>query len=234
MSGEAEGAQEEDSESSEAQTAPTADLATTVSYLKTLDTDLKAQTAALNGETPTTKTAYYKPVNGRTLYWDGFMPKIVVPGYEADGEGANKAAHETANKTKLQEWFKTSSNWEKLSEQLTKKLGSDKFKNVTLTNPQVNYEEVTVNSNTWKNPKVTFNIQAKPGYELTQPTTDSKQISLTIRVLYENQTSTQNLLTIQGTSPVAAPNTASANNPALAIKNVNVYLNYINQFKLTN
>ncbi|MFL1058675.1 hypothetical protein ACJONP_05245, partial [Mycoplasmopsis synoviae] len=91
-----------------------------------------------------------------------------------------------------------------VADQLTRKLGSDKFKNVTLTNPQVRYEEITVNSNTWKNPKVTFNIQAKPGYQLTEPTTDPKQISLTIRVLYENQTSTENLLTIQGACPSAA------------------------------
>ncbi|MFL1058415.1 hypothetical protein ACJONP_03815, partial [Mycoplasmopsis synoviae] len=146
----------------------------------TLETELKAQTAALNGDTTTNKTAYYKPVNGRTLYWDGFMPKIVVDDYVADGEGNGKATHEEANKTKLQNWFKAPANWKKLSEQLTKKLGVDKFKNVTLTNPIVTYEEVTVNSNTWKNPKVTFNIQAKPGYQLTQPTTDPKQISLTI------------------------------------------------------
>nr|WP_318023960.1 hypothetical protein [Mycoplasmopsis synoviae] len=166
--------------------APMADLASTVSYLKSLNDTLKAATDALNGDNPTEKTAYYKPVNGRTLYWDGFMPKIVVPGYEADGEGNGKATHETTNQQKLQQWFATESNWEKLSEQLTKKLGSDKFKNVTLTNPQVSYEEVTVNSNTWKNPKVTFNIQAKPGYQLTEPTTDPKQISLTIRVLYSS------------------------------------------------
>ncbi|AAZ43682.2 hypothetical protein [Mycoplasmopsis synoviae] len=162
------------------------------------------------------------------------MPKIVVPGYEADTTGRNKDTNEAANLEKLKTWFDTPANWEKLAEQLTKKLGSDKFKNVTLTNPQVSYEEVTVNSNTWKNPKVTFTVEAKPGYELTQPTTDSKQISLTIRVLYSSQESNQNLLTIQGASPVAAPNTASADNPASAIKNVNVYLNYINQFKLTN
>ncbi|MEX0364414.1 hemagglutinin, partial [Mycoplasmopsis synoviae] len=78
---------------------------------------------------------------------------------EADGEGNGKATHEDANKALLQQWFDTPANWEKLSEQLTKKLGADKFKNVTLTNPQVSYEEVTVNSNAWKNPKVTFNIQ---------------------------------------------------------------------------
>ncbi len=205
---------------------PAADLASTVSYLKSLNDTLKAATDALNGDNPTEKTAYYKPVDGRTLYWDGFMPKIVVSGYEADGAGVNKAQHEEANKTKLQQWFATESNWEKLSEQLTKKLGSDKFKNVVLTAPTVSYEEVTVNSNTWKNPKVTFNIQAKPGYQLTQPTTDPKQISLTIRVLYENQTSTQNLLTIQGASPTAAPSGSTPSNNAAVIRDVNVYMNY--------
>ncbi len=204
---------------------PAADLASTVSYLKSLNDTLKAATDALNGDNPTEKTAYYKPVDGRTLYWDGFMPKIVVSGYEADGAGVNKAQHEEANKTKLQQWFATESNWEKLSEQLTKKLGSDKFKNVVLTTPTVSYEEVTVNSNTWKNPKVTFNIQAKPGYQLTQPTTDPKQISLTIRVLYSSQESNQNLLTIQGASPTAAPSNSSVDDANVKAK-VNVYLNY--------
>ncbi|MFL0973946.1 hypothetical protein ACJOMP_05035, partial [Mycoplasmopsis synoviae] len=92
------------------------------------------------------------------------------------------------NKTKLEAWF--AANQDKftlVADQLTRKLVSDKFKNVTLTNPVVTYEEITVNSNTWKNPKVTFNIQAKPGYQLTEPTTDPKQISLTVRVLYKNQ-----------------------------------------------
>ncbi|MFL1058709.1 hemagglutinin, partial [Mycoplasmopsis synoviae] len=83
----------------------------------------------------------------------------------------------------------------KTSRTVNQKLRSDKFKNVVLTAPTVSYEEVTVNSNTWKNPKVTFNIQAKPGHQLTQPTTDPKQISLTIRVLYSSQESKQNLLT---------------------------------------
>ncbi|SYV92839.1 Uncharacterised protein, partial [Mycoplasmopsis synoviae] len=32
------------------------------------------------------------------------MPKIVLEGYVADGEGNGKATHEDANKTKLQEW----------------------------------------------------------------------------------------------------------------------------------
>ncbi|UBX98442.1 hemagglutinin [Mycoplasmopsis synoviae] len=154
------------------------------------------------------------------------MPKIVVPGYEADGAGNGKATHEAANRPLLQQWFETPANWEKLSEQLTKKLGSDKFKNVVLTAPTVSYEKVTVGKYTWKNPKVAFNIQAKPGYELTEPTTNPKQISLTIRVLYSSQESNQNLLTIQGAYPTAAPSDANADNPASAIKNVNVYLNY--------
>ncbi|SYV92796.1 Uncharacterised protein, partial [Mycoplasmopsis synoviae] len=59
--------------SREAQTtpapAPMADLASTASYLKSLNDTLKAATDALNGDNPTEKTAYYKPVDGRTLYW---------------------------------------------------------------------------------------------------------------------------------------------------------------------
>ncbi|AAZ43639.1 hypothetical protein [Mycoplasmopsis synoviae] len=104
-------------------------------------------------------------------------------------------------------------------------MGADKFKNVVLTAPTVSYEKVTVGKYTWKNPKVTFNIQAKPGYQLTEPTTNSKQISLTIRVLYENQASTQNLLTIQGASSSAAPSGSSVDD-ANVKANVNVYLNY--------
>ncbi|MFL1059893.1 hemagglutinin, partial [Mycoplasmopsis synoviae] len=57
---------------------PAADLASTVSYLKSLNDTLKAATDALNGDNPTTITAYYKADTTRTLYWDGFMPKIVV------------------------------------------------------------------------------------------------------------------------------------------------------------
>ncbi|MFA7699561.1 hemagglutinin [Mycoplasmopsis synoviae] len=204
-----------------------ADLASTASYLKSLSDSLKAETDKLNGDTTENKTTYYKADVDRTLYWDGFMPRIVVEGYQPAGHGSNKEAHETTNQNqeKLQNWFNAHANWEKLSEQLTKKLGADKFKNVVLTSPMVSYEEVTVNSNTWKNPKVTFTVEAKPGYELTQPTTDPKQISLTIRVLYSSQESNQNLLTIQGASPSAAPRGATVND-ANVKANVNVYLNY--------
>ncbi|MFL0972972.1 hemagglutinin, partial [Mycoplasmopsis synoviae] len=77
------------------------------------------------------------------LYWDGFMPKIVVQGYVADTTGSSKDTNENANRPLLQQWFDTPANWEKLSEQLTKKLGYDKFKNVTLTNPVISYDDVS-------------------------------------------------------------------------------------------
>ncbi|MFL1073764.1 hemagglutinin, partial [Mycoplasmopsis synoviae] len=51
------------------------------------------------------------------LYWDVFMPKIVVQGYEEDGAGVNKAQHETENRPLLQQWFDTPANWEKVAEQ---------------------------------------------------------------------------------------------------------------------
>ncbi|UBX99680.1 hemagglutinin [Mycoplasmopsis synoviae] len=200
-------------------------MASTASYLKSLSDSLKDETDKLNGDTTENKTAYYKADTTRTLYWDGFMPKIVVEGYQPAGHGSNKEAHETENTRLLQQWFATKSNWEKLSEQLTKKLGYDKFKNVVLTSPMVSYEEVTVNTYTWKNPKVTFNIQAKPGYQLTEPTTEESQISLSIRVLYSSQESNQNLLTIQGASPTAAPSNSSVYEANVKAK-VNVYLNY--------
>ncbi|MFL1059528.1 hemagglutinin, partial [Mycoplasmopsis synoviae] len=102
------------------------------------------------------------------------MPKIVVQGYQtdgyvADGQGNNSAAHEDANKTKLLNWFNASANWEKLSEQLTKKLGADKFKNVTLSSPTVTYETISTGRDV-RIPKVTFTVTAKNGYNLTAPT----------------------------------------------------------------
>ncbi|WP_258408902.1 hemagglutinin [Mycoplasmopsis synoviae] len=163
-------------------------------------------------------------------FWDGFMPKIVVQGYQADGyvadgQGNNRAAHEDANKTKLQNWFNAPANWEKLSEQLTKKLGADKFKNVTLSSPTVTYETISTGRDV-RIPKVTFTVTAKNGYNLTAPTGNTKQISLSIRVLYTSASSTENALRYQGVSFSATPKDASVENPATAIKNVNVYLNY--------
>ncbi|MFA7704174.1 hemagglutinin [Mycoplasmopsis synoviae] len=156
------------------------------------------------------------------------MPRIVVEGYQPAGHGSNKEAHETTNQNqeKLQNWFNAPANWEKLAEQLTKKLGADKFKNVTLTNPIVTYEEITVDKYTWKNPKVTFAVEAKPGYQLASGAGTSTTLELKIRVLYTSESSTQNLLTIQEASSSAAPSGANTADHAKTIKDVNVYLNY--------
>ncbi|MFL0973710.1 hemagglutinin, partial [Mycoplasmopsis synoviae] len=132
---------------------------------------------------------------------------------------------EAANRPLLQQWFDTPANWEKLSEQLTKKLGADKFKNVTLTNPVISYDDVSTGRDV-RIPKVTFIVAAKNGYNLTAPTGNTKQISLSIRVLYTSASSTENALRYQGVSFSATPKDASVENPATAIKNVNVYLNY--------
>ncbi|MFL1038888.1 hemagglutinin, partial [Mycoplasmopsis synoviae] len=107
--------------------------------------------------------------------------------------------------------FNISSNWEILSEQLTKKLGADKFKNVTLSSSTVTYETISTGRDV-RIPKVTFTVAAKDGYNLTKPTGETKQISLSIRVLYTSQNQTKNALRYQGVSFSAAPNGANSVN----------------------
>ncbi|WP_369021665.1 hypothetical protein [Mycoplasmopsis synoviae] len=201
--------------SREAQTTP--DLASTASYLKTLETELKAQTAALNGDTTTNKTAYYKPVNGRTLYWDGFMPKIVLEGFDKTWE------QNSENERKIRAWFDNAINWAGLSEQLTKKLGAERFKNVKLT-----YKEVTFSTNVVKTPNVTFTVSAKEGYTLVDSgeNASATEISLVVRVLYNRGSESTIQMPTQGVSSSAAPGNTTEPNNATVIKNVNVYLNY--------
>ncbi|WP_318033605.1 hypothetical protein [Mycoplasmopsis synoviae] len=168
------------------------------------------------------------------LYWDGFMPKIVVDGYvadgyEADSAGTNKAQHETANQEKLQQWFEA--NQDKLSlvaEQLTKKLGEEKFKNMILSNPTISWDEVKF-SNKGSNkgyltPKVTFKLAAKDGYTLAKESANT--VTLTIRVLYKDSNLTRNVLSTQGASSSAAPAGSTPSNNAAVIRDVNVYMNY--------
>nr|ADF45432.1 phase-variable surface lipoprotein hemagglutinin [Mycoplasmopsis synoviae] len=206
---------------------PTADLASTVSYLKSLNDTLKAATDALNGDNPTTKTAYYKADAGRTLYWDGFMPKIVVDGYVADTNEGSKEADKTTNQQKLQEWFNTSSNLEKLAEQLTKKLGEEKFKNMTLSNPKISWDKVEFSGRRYLTPKVTFNLTPKDGYTLADNSENT--VTLTIRNLYKEANSDTNVFATQGayyTATQGAYYTATPSDNATTIKKVNVYLNY--------
>ncbi|MFL1048811.1 hemagglutinin, partial [Mycoplasmopsis synoviae] len=54
----------------------------------------------------------------------------------------------------------------------------------------------------------------------------STTLELKIRVLYTSESSTQNLLTIQGASPSAVPNGANTADHPQTIKDINVYLNY--------
>ncbi|WP_369021666.1 hemagglutinin [Mycoplasmopsis synoviae] len=150
------------------------------------------------------------------------MPKIVVSGYEADGAGVNKAQHEEANKTKLQQWFATESNWEKLSEQLTKKLGADKFKNVKLTYKSITLTDFTVDRATRWYPTVKFSVEANEGY-----TNSTKEIDLVVRVLYKSaEANAANVFTHEGASSSATPNNAKNANDKTTKRTVNVYLNY--------
>ncbi|AQT41479.1 hemagglutinin [Mycoplasmopsis synoviae] len=154
------------------------------------------------------------------------MPKIVVDDYVADTTENNKEEIKEANKTKLQNWFKAPANWEKLSEQLTKKLGVDKFKNVKLTYKSITSTDFTAGRGATRwNPTVKFSVKANEGYTLDINST--REIDLVVRVLYKSaEANTDNVFTHEGASSSAAPgNTKKPNDPKV-IKNVNVYLNY--------
>ncbi|WP_220096509.1 hemagglutinin [Mycoplasmopsis synoviae] len=169
------------------------------------------------------------------IYWDGFMPKIVIDDYVADGYDVannaenNRAQHEAANRPLLEQWFKV--NQDKLSlvaEQLTKKLGEEKFKNMTLSNPEISWDEVKfsnkVSNKGYLTPKVTFNLTPKEDYK--KASDSSETVTLTIRNLYKEANSDTNVFATQGASSSTTPNNASQANDATTIEKVNVYLNY--------
>ncbi|MFA7707312.1 hemagglutinin, partial [Mycoplasmopsis synoviae] len=56
------------------------------------------------------------------------MPKIVLEGFDSTWRENSEE-----NERKIREWFREASNWAGLSDQLTKKLGAERFKNVKLT-----------------------------------------------------------------------------------------------------
>ncbi|WP_225606970.1 hypothetical protein [Mycoplasmopsis synoviae] len=198
---------------------PMADLASTVSYLKSLNDTLKATTDALNGDNPTTKTAYYKTDTTRTLYWDGFMPKIVLEGFDKTWEQNSEE-----NERKIRKWFDNAANWAGLSDQLTKKLGAERFKNVKLTFKEASF---SISSDNIKTPNVTFTVSAKEGYTLVDSgeNASATEISLVVRVLYNRDDESTIQLPTQGASSSAAPRGATVNDPNVKSK-VNVYLNY--------
>ncbi|WP_052717794.1 hypothetical protein [Mycoplasmopsis synoviae] len=145
------------------------------------------------------------------------MPKITLESFTASQTNVED------NKSKLQTWFNTKANWSNLEDQLVKKLGSEKFKNVKLTNPQVDWD--IVNSNQYR-PKVTFDVTQKEGYELQSGSEFSQGLTMVIRVLYTTQSPNANVLQMQGASSSTTPNNASQANDATTIEKVNVYLNY--------
>ncbi|WP_225597236.1 hemagglutinin [Mycoplasmopsis synoviae] len=154
------------------------------------------------------------------------MPKIVVQDYVADTtENDKKEANKTKNQEKLKAWFGDAANWVGLEDQLTKRLGSDKFKNVKLTYKSITLTDFTVAEATRWNPTVKFNVKANEGYTLD--TNSAKEIDLVVRVLYNSaEANAANVFTHEGASSSAAPGNTKTPNNAEVIKNVNVYLNY--------
>ncbi|AKB11007.1 hypothetical protein VY93_01390 [Mycoplasmopsis synoviae ATCC 25204] len=140
------------------------------------------------------------------------MPKIVLTDFDKNWE------QNSENERKIREWFDNAVNWAGLSDQLTKKLGAERFKNVKLT-----YKEVTFSTNAVKTPTVKFTVAAKEGYTLDN---SANEISLVVRVLYNHDNESTIQLPTQGASSSAVPNRASSPNDETTIKTVNVYLNY--------
>ncbi|TNK91749.1 hemagglutinin [Mycoplasmopsis pullorum] len=153
------------------------------------------------------------------------MPKIVVPTYEPDTTGNSKATHEEANKTKLEAWFSNSANWAGLEDQLTKRLGSDKFKKVKLTYRSITLTDFTAGKRATRwNPTVKFRVEAKDDYALDS--TSTSELDIVVRVLYKSaEANADNVFTHEGASPSAAPGSPSVDDANVKAK-VNVYLNY--------
>ncbi|WP_369021661.1 hemagglutinin [Mycoplasmopsis synoviae] len=154
------------------------------------------------------------------------MPKIVVDdGYVEDTEENNKENNKNTNQQKLEAWF--AANQDKftlVADQLTRKLGEEKFKNMTLSNPTISWDESVWKTKTILTPKVTFNLTPKEGYE--KATGSLETVTLTIRNLYKEANPDTNVFATQGASSSATPNNASQANDATTIEKVNVYLNY--------
>ncbi|WP_318035628.1 hypothetical protein [Mycoplasmopsis synoviae] len=113
------------------------------------------------------------------------MPKIVVQGYVADTTEDNKDTNEAANQKKLEAWFTNSANWAGLEDQLTKRLGSDKFKNVKLTYASVTLTDFTAGRGVTRwNPTVKFSVKAKDDYALDS--TSASELDIVVRVLYKS------------------------------------------------
>ncbi|MBD5788932.1 phase-variable hemagglutinin [Mycoplasma synoviae GX11-T] len=161
------------------------------------------------------------------------MPKIVVSllttkaanqEYDASVRQGGVVFWKTRNGEILDVWF--AANQDKftlVADQLTKKLGEEKFKNMTLSNPTITWDELTIPEGTILTPKVTFTLTPKDGYTLADNSENT--VTLTIRNLYKAADPNTNLFATQGASSSAAPREATVNDANVKSK-VNVYLNY--------
>ncbi|AAZ43628.1 hypothetical protein [Mycoplasmopsis synoviae] len=144
------------------------------------------------------------------------MPKIVLDNFDKTWEQNSEE-----NERKIREWFDNAANWVGLSDQLTKKLGAERFKNVKLT-----FKEASFSGDDIKTPTVKFTVAAKEGYTLTTgDNASATEISLVVRVLYNRGSENVIQLPTQGASASAVPSNSSVNDAKVKAK-VNVYLNY--------
>ncbi|MBD5789031.1 phase-variable hemagglutinin, partial [Mycoplasma synoviae GX11-T] len=146
------------------------------------------------------------------------MPKIVLDNFDS------RWTNDLANQDKIKAWFGDAANWATLSDQLTKKLGAETFKNVKLTFKEANF---SISSDNIKTPNVTFTVAAKEGYTLTTgDNASATEISLVVRVLYNRDDESTIQLPTQGASASAVPNKTTKVNDENVLRTVNVYLNY--------
>ncbi|UBX97235.1 hemagglutinin [Mycoplasmopsis synoviae] len=162
------------------------------------------------------------------------MPKIVVSllttkpanqEYDANPRTTSVTFWKQRNGEILDVWF--AANQDKftlIADQLTKKLGKDKFKNMILSNPRITWDELTIPEGTILTPKVTFNLTPKEGYE--KASDSSEKVTLTIRNLYKDSNPEVNVFQTQGSSPSTEPAGSTPSNNAAVIIDINVYMNY--------
>ncbi|MFL1037794.1 hemagglutinin, partial [Mycoplasmopsis synoviae] len=95
--------------------------------------------------------------------------------------------NDLGNQTKITESFHNAANWAALSDQLTKKLRAERFKNVKLT-----FKNATFVGTNIKTPTVTFTVPAKEGYTLVDSgeNASATEISLVVRIWCDRGTET--------------------------------------------
>ncbi|MFL1059779.1 hypothetical protein ACJONO_05585, partial [Mycoplasmopsis synoviae] len=87
-------------------------------------------------------------------------------------------------------------------DEIVNKIVREKFKNVKLTNPQVDLDIVI---STQYIPNLTCAVTQKEGYKLQSGSEFSQSLTMVIRVLYTTQSPNANVLQMQGPSSSAAP-----------------------------